>query len=116
MLIFIVEILIFVVIIVCEGDFEIIGRILNVFKRNLFVIIMKGFGKVVDLIFGYLEKYYVFKQKLLYIIMINSRKLNILCFDFYFFIFSLDKIFVKCMINWNFNFELLLKRKDKQCL
>lgn len=59
MLIIIVEILILVVIIMCEGDFEIIVRILNVLKKKLFVIIMKGFGKVVDLIFGYLVKYFV---------------------------------------------------------
>lgn len=113
MLTFIVEIPIPVVIIVCEGDLETIGRISNALKRNLPVIIMKGSGKAADLTLGYLEKYYVFKQKPLYITMINSRKLNILCLDFYFFIFSLDKTLVKCMINRNFNLESLLKRKDK---
>lgn len=49
--------LVFIVIIVCEGDIDIIIYILEVFKNKLFVIIMKGLGKVVDLVFDYFDKY-----------------------------------------------------------
>lgn len=45
---------VFIVIIVCEGDIEIIVYIFEVFENKFFVIIMKGFGKVVDLVFDFL--------------------------------------------------------------
>lgn len=48
---------VFIVIIVCEGDIEIILYIVKVFEKNFFIIIMKGLGKVVDLVFDYLEMY-----------------------------------------------------------
>lgn len=51
---------VFIVIIVCEGDLEIIVYILKVFEKKFFVIIMKGFGMVVDLVFDYLDKYVKF--------------------------------------------------------
>lgn len=41
---------VFIVIIVCEGDLDIINYILNVFGKKFLVIIMKGFGMVVDLV------------------------------------------------------------------
>lgn len=52
----ILEMLIFIVIILCEGDIDDIVYINEVFKYKLFVIVMKGLGKVVDLVFVYLEK------------------------------------------------------------
>lgn len=48
--------LVLIVIIVCEGDIEIIVYIVVVFENKFFVIIMKGFGKVVDLVFDFIEK------------------------------------------------------------
>lgn len=53
----IVEMFVFVVIIVCEGDFKIIEYIFWVLENKFLVIIMKGFGMVVDLVLEYLEKY-----------------------------------------------------------
>lgn len=44
------------VIIVCEGDLNIIEYMVKVLKENIFVIIMKGLGKVVDLVFDYIDK------------------------------------------------------------
>lgn len=41
---------VFIVVIVCEGDFKIIEYILIVLKNEILVIIMKGFGMVVDLV------------------------------------------------------------------
>lgn len=52
----VVEMLVFIVIIVCEGDLKIIVYIVKVFKENILVIIMKGLGKVVDLVFDYIDK------------------------------------------------------------
>lgn len=49
-----------IVIIVCEGNIEIIVYIFEVFGNNIVVIIMKGLGKVVDLVFDYLDKYFLF--------------------------------------------------------
>lgn len=48
---------VFIVVIVCEGNIEIIVYILDVFDRKVLVIIIKGLGKVVDLVFDYLDKY-----------------------------------------------------------
>lgn len=53
----IVEMFVLVVIIVCEGDFKIIEYIFWVLENEFLVIIMKGFGMVVDLVLEYLEKY-----------------------------------------------------------
>lgn len=47
---------VFIVIIVCEGDFKIIKYILNVLEKKILVIIMKGFGMVVDLFCECFEK------------------------------------------------------------
>lgn len=52
----VIEMLVLIVIIVCEGDLKIIVYIVKVFKENIFVIIMKGLGKVVDLVFDYIDK------------------------------------------------------------
>lgn len=51
---FFIDMFVFIVIIVCEGDIEIIVYIFEVFENKFFVIIMKGFGKVVDLVFDFL--------------------------------------------------------------
>lgn len=50
------EMLIFIVIFLCEGDIDDIVYVDKVFKYKLFVIVMKGLGKVVDLVFVYFEK------------------------------------------------------------
>lgn len=52
--------LVFIVIIVCEGDIDMIVYIVKVFERKFFVIIMKGLGIVVDVVVDYLEKYFMF--------------------------------------------------------
>lgn len=58
--IIILEMFVLIVVIVCEGDIDIIVYILEVFKNKFFVIIMKGLGKVVDLVFDFLEKYCIY--------------------------------------------------------
>lgn len=49
---------VFIVVIVCEGNIEIIVYILDVFDRKVLVIIIKGLGKVVDLVFGFDKNMY----------------------------------------------------------
>lgn len=49
--------LVFVVVVVCEGDIEIVVYILKVLESKFLVIIMKGLGVVVDIVVDYLEKY-----------------------------------------------------------
>lgn len=49
--------LVFIVIIVCEGDLNMISEIIEVFEYKFLVIIMKGLGKVVDLVFDYIDRY-----------------------------------------------------------
>lgn len=46
-----------VVVIVCEGDIEIIIYIVKILKNKLFVIFIKGLEKVVDFVLDNLEKY-----------------------------------------------------------